>query len=109
VREVTKIVYEAFDGSTFDTVAKCVAYERDNAHSKLIGLTEAQVLEALKGEGEIADAIKTIGYRIAMAAKKPAKPRKKADKDPELPPPVGIPPVPPMSGMTAAEAEARTL
>ena len=88
MREVTRIVYEAFDGEMFDSEAKCAAYEKDNAWRKLIGLTEADVAAALSnGTGEIAEAMVTIGYRLAnMNRGKRAKPNP-ADKEPFLPRP----------------------
>lgn len=112
MREVTRIVYEAFDGEMFDSEAKCAAYEKDNAWRKLIGLSEADVAAALSnGTGELAEALVTIGYRLAnMNRGKRAPKPNPADKEPYLPHPVGPdeqePPEPPM---TAEEALNHTL
>ena len=64
MKEVTRVVYEAFDGTPHDSKAKCLAHERDNAHLRLIGLTEKDIEEMLTGEGDIADAVMTVAYRI---------------------------------------------
>ena len=52
MREVTRIVYEAFDGEMFDSEAKCAAYEKENAWKQLIGLTEAGVGGAATASGQ---------------------------------------------------------
>ena len=97
MKEVTRTVYEAFDGTTHDSKAKCLTHERDNAHMRLIGLTATDMIDALTGTGDIADAIMTVAYRI-----RPLRPKSKPiveDNEAELPPPVGRAP------MTAEEAE----
>ena len=100
MKEVTRTIYEAFDGTPHDTKAKCLAHERDNAHMRLIGLTAEDMIEALTGQGEVADAIMVVAYRI-----RPFRPSTKgkaipADDEPELPHPIGR-----VEPMTAEEAE----
>ena len=102
MREVTRTVYEAFDGAPFDTSAACRAYERDNAYKRLIGLTAEQVTDALMGTGEVADAIMTVAYKIRPLRPKAVR-RDDVDEGPELPAPVGR-----ERTLTAAEAEAVT-
>ena len=87
MKEVTRVVYEAFDGTPHDTKAKCLAHERDNAHMRLVGLTADEIAEALTGQGDIADAIMTVAYRIRPLRPKAAS--KPNDNEPELPAPVG--------------------
>lgn len=98
MKEVTRVVYEAFDGTPHDTKAKCLAHERDNAHMRLVGLTADEIAEALTGQGDIADALMTVAYRIRPL--RPKAPAKQNDNEPELPAPVGRD-----TPMTAEEAE----
>jgi hypothetical protein len=109
MKEVTKVVYEAFDGEVFDTEAKCAAHERENQWRRLVGLSAQQVQSALSLErtqegAELGEVIKTLGYQIARAFPSGERAAKrhaaKADNEPELPDPVGR-----GRPMTAEEAE----
>lgn len=109
MREVTRIVYEAFDGETFDLEVKCAAYEKDFAWKRLIGLDVDNVQSAIAtGTGEIAEALITVGYRLAnMNRGKRAPKPNPADKEPFLPDPIGGPdggPPEPPAPMTAEQA-----
>ena len=104
MKEVTQVVYEAFDGSVFKTERECADHEKNIGYRRLVGLTEEDLINALAGnEPDLAEALKTFGYRLARlnpTGKRAAK--RKADKndnEPELPEPVGRAP------MTAEEAE----
>lgn len=98
MKEVTRVVYEAFDGTPHDSKTKCLAHERENAHLRLVGLSEADINDALTGEGDIADAIMTVAYRIRPLRPKAVR-KPDGEGEPELPAPVGRERV-----MTAEEA-----
>ena len=108
MREVTRIVYEAFDGEMFDSEAKCAAYEKDNVWKQLVGLTEDQVSAALQlhpAVARISEALVTVGYRIANMNRGKRTKRDPVDNEPYLPQPVGPeeqePPDPPMTAEQA--------
>ena len=64
------VVYEAWDGTRFDSVSDCLRYERDQSTLRIVGLTEDQVMAALSYEEparEIADALEIIGFKIRTA------------------------------------------
>ena len=61
----TRMVYEAFDGTPFNTEAECRAHEKRFAHGRLVGLTVDQLEAALSGvDAELADAIEVVGAKI---------------------------------------------
>jgi hypothetical protein len=65
MREVTRTVYESFDGRAFDTAAECRAHERENVHLALVGLTIEQVDAALSRDNKhLGDAIEAVALRI---------------------------------------------
>ena len=58
--------FQAFDGVEFNSEADCRAYEKRNAHQRLVGLSIDQVEAALSGaDAELADAIEILGAKIA--------------------------------------------
>lgn len=114
MREVTRIVYEAFDGEMFDSEAKCAAYEKENVWRQIIGLTEDQVSAALQlhpAVTRISEALVTVGYRIANMNRGKKPPKAKPDNEPYLPHPIGPEDEPPEptypDPMTAEQAERR--
>lgn len=57
--------FQAFDGVEFNSEADCRAYEKRNAHQRLVGLSIDQVEAALSGaDAELADAIEILGAKI---------------------------------------------
>lgn len=110
MREVTRIVYEAFDGEMFDSEAKAAAYEKENAWRRLTNLNEQALMDALEGrDQDLADALVTIGYRIANMNRGKRTPKAKPDNEPYLPHPVGPEQEPPDPPMTTEEALNHTL
>lgn len=62
----TVTMFEAFTGAVFPTEVDCRAHERENAHRRMIGLTEEQVMAAIeRRDPELAEAIEAVGTRIA--------------------------------------------
>lgn len=60
--------YVAFDGQRFKDAATCRAYERDNVHLQLVGLTVEQVTAAMtRTDIELADALELVGDAIKRA------------------------------------------
>jgi len=68
MRPVTITVYQAVDGSEFDTAAECKAFEKDNAHLAIVGLTleEAKAV-ASRQDADRADAVEALGKQIEKA------------------------------------------
>lgn len=65
MKTTTKTVYEAFDGTSFDTAAECRTYEKDNAHLAIVGLTLEQALAiAAREDADRAEAVEFLGKQI---------------------------------------------
>lgn len=66
MKTVKITVYEAFDGTRFDTEGECRKYEDDSWTLRLVGLTIEQVNDALERSNiDLADAFERAGARIA--------------------------------------------
>lgn len=64
----TRMIYEAFDGQTFDNADACKTYEATHVETRLVGLTPDQVRSAITREDpDLADAFEKVGSRIAKA------------------------------------------
>ena len=67
----TVTLFEAFDGTSFESEDECAAYEKRNLWRMLVGLTEADVKDALEGRNpELAAAIVKVAQRLRYAARK---------------------------------------
>jgi hypothetical protein len=67
----TVTLFEAFDGASFESEDECAAYEKRNLWRMLVGLTEADVKDALEGRNpELAAAIVKVAQRLRYAARK---------------------------------------
>jgi hypothetical protein len=68
MRPITKTVYAAFDGTTFDSAADCRAWEKSMAHMAIVGLTpeEARAI-ASREDAERAEAVEFLGKQIEKA------------------------------------------
>ena len=65
MKEVMIPKFEAFDGKLFDSSKECLAYEAESLHMRLVGLTEAQAINAINGDDqELADILEKIGTKI---------------------------------------------
>ena len=71
VRSKQVTLYEAFDGASFESEDECAAYEKRNLWRMLVGLTEADVKDALEGRNaDLAAAIVKVAQRLRYAARK---------------------------------------
>ena len=71
VRAKQVTLFEAFDGTSFETEDECAAYEKRNLWRMLVGLAEADVKDALEGRNaELAGAIVKVAQRLRYAARK---------------------------------------
>ena len=67
----TVTLFEAFDGTSFESEDECAAYEKRNLWRMLVGLTEADVKDALEGRNaDLAAAIVKVAQRLRYAARK---------------------------------------
>ncbi len=78
MKAITKTVYEAHDGKTFDTAEECKAHERLHAADMLVGRTESDIHAALNRENpSLADAIERVAYLIASRRKEQGEVRRR--------------------------------
>jgi hypothetical protein len=71
VRSKQVTLFEAFDGTSFESEDECAAYEKRNLWRMLVGLAEADVKDALEGRNaELAAAIVKVAQRLRYAARK---------------------------------------
>lgn len=78
MKAITKTVYEAHDGKTFDTAEECKAHERLHAADMLVGRTESDIHAALNRENpSLADAIERVAYLIANRRKEQGEVRRR--------------------------------
>lgn len=67
MKSIQVTVYQAFDGSRFDTEDACREYEAEAWPRRFVGLTIEQVNDALeRRDSELADAFERAGQRIAQ-------------------------------------------
>ena len=110
MREQTKTVFVAFDGSSFDTAAECRAYERDNIHLALVGLTVENIEAALSRDDlPLGDAIEAVAYRIRQtrvaAGDMKRERRKTAEPEPAAEPAAAAEPGTPIPNSIAQEPD----
>ena len=71
VRSKQVTLFEAFDGTSFESEDECAAHEKRNLWRMLVGLAEADVKDALEGRNpELAAAIVRVAQRLRYAARK---------------------------------------
>jgi hypothetical protein len=71
VKEVQVVVYEAWDGKRFDTVAQAREYEGKALHKRLANRSPEDIQAAIEGkDGDLAEAFERLGKVIRDGRKK---------------------------------------